>query len=168
MGGRDWHVYWVPGHSPGHMFLVSEDGIMLAGDHILPYISPNISVHPYSRPDALRDYFSSLDLVDSLNLPHALLLPGHGKPLNNVAARTVELRESHKRRSKDVIAALETLQHPAMAIEVTRYVFRHRELRPDDMQLAIGEISAHLVYLIGKGLVAKDSDGPFDLFTLTK
>ena len=48
---------WTPGHSPGHVCFHSvEERLLLSGDHILPRITPNISVHAQQVPNPLGDY----------------------------------------------------------------------------------------------------------------
>src|SRR5207245_11679450 len=43
MGTMPMRVEWTPGHSPGHVCLYAADaGLLLAGDHMLPELSPNI------------------------------------------------------------------------------------------------------------------------------
>src|SRR5437899_12638163 len=45
IGGREWRVLIGEGHAPEHACLYcAEGGILIAGDQILPKISPNISV----------------------------------------------------------------------------------------------------------------------------
>src|SRR5437764_7758211 len=52
MGSRRLRVEWTPGHSPGHICLYDgADGLLFAGHHGLPELSPNIGLHPQSTPD---------------------------------------------------------------------------------------------------------------------
>src|SRR5437868_3722572 len=47
MGRHVLRVEWTPGHSPGHVCLHEPlAGLLFAGDHILPELSPNIGLHP--------------------------------------------------------------------------------------------------------------------------
>ena len=42
-------VIWTPGHSPGHICLYEPvHKILFSGDHVLPVITPNISLTPHS------------------------------------------------------------------------------------------------------------------------
>ena len=51
IGGREWRVLIGEGHAPEHACLFCEEaGVLIAGDQILPKISPNISVQAY-EPD---------------------------------------------------------------------------------------------------------------------
>ncbi len=45
IAGRDVRAIWTPGHTPGHLCLHdAAAGVLLTGDHLLPRITPNISV----------------------------------------------------------------------------------------------------------------------------
>src|SRR5690606_12356817 len=47
VGGRIWRCVVGRGHAPEHIALFcAADDILLSGDHVLPRISPNISVWP--------------------------------------------------------------------------------------------------------------------------
>ena len=62
IGGRDWRVLIGEGHAPEHACLFCEEtGVLIAGDQILPRISPNISVQAYEPDgDPLARYLASL------------------------------------------------------------------------------------------------------------
>ena len=52
--GWDLTTIWTPGHSPGHVCFYSEaQRLLLSGDHVLPRITPNISLHPQQFPNPL-------------------------------------------------------------------------------------------------------------------
>ena len=59
-GGRDWDVRFGGGHAPDHLTLWSrDDGLVIAGDQILPGISPNIGVYPTEpEADPLADWLA--------------------------------------------------------------------------------------------------------------
>src|SRR5919201_364165 len=84
MGRHSLRVEWTPGHSPGHVCLhEAKAGLLFAGDHILPKLSPNNSLNPQSTPDPLHDYLEGLDRMAALE-PN-LVLPAHGRPFADVA-----------------------------------------------------------------------------------
>src|SRR5207302_11040281 len=56
MGSRRLRVEWTPGHSPGHNCLYDgADGLLFAGAHVLPELSPDIGPLPQSTPDAAHE-----------------------------------------------------------------------------------------------------------------
>ena len=48
-----WAVLEFPGHADGHICLL-KDGILIAGDHLLPRITPAVGLYPDSRPGPPR------------------------------------------------------------------------------------------------------------------
>lgn len=63
LAGREWFVTHTPGHTSDHICLHDpESGVLLAGDHVLPTITPHISGISTS-PDPLASFFYSLDRV---------------------------------------------------------------------------------------------------------
>ena len=79
-----WEVIAVPGHADGHIAL-ARDGALVAGDHLLPRISPAVGLYPDSRPDPLADYLDSLRRT--AELAPRVVYPGHGDPIEDAAGR---------------------------------------------------------------------------------
>jgi glyoxylase-like metal-dependent hydrolase (beta-lactamase superfamily II) len=158
LAGRDWRVIWTPGHASGHMCLQSEQ-LLLSGDHILPKISPNVSFYPNERDDPIQDHLDGLAHIGALHLAEPLVLPGHGAPFNQLAQRIEELRAGHLHRSQTVLATLQAMDAPAVAMEVTRALFAGRLKTNVDHRLALGETIAHLEHLRALGKVESFSDG---------
>src|ERR1700689_1043144 len=62
--GWDLQAIWTPGPSPGHLcFWEAGNRLMLSGDHVLPRITPNVSLHPQSGDDPLGQFLDSMDKV---------------------------------------------------------------------------------------------------------
>src|SRR3954447_2651910 len=79
VGARLLDAVATPGHTRGH--LVFHDvaaGLLFAGDHLLPTISPSIGFELGEWDLPLADYLSSLEHI--LGRPDAALLPAHGAP----------------------------------------------------------------------------------------
>lgn len=147
------HTYraiWTPGHSDRHLCLLRDDQLFIAGDHILPGITPNIGLYPNARPDPLRDYFWGLARVH--DLPARLTLPGHRRPFVALAERVDELRTHHEERG-DQIHALLVAAAPAglSALNVAQALFGERLRSNDDLRFALAESLAHLEYLRTEG-----------------
>src|SRR5581483_10198620 len=74
---RTLRVLPTPGHTQGHVVFTDEaSGLLFAGDHVLPHITPSIGFEPVVARQPLRDYLDSLRLVREL--PDLRLLPAHG------------------------------------------------------------------------------------------
>jgi len=66
----------TPGHTPGHLCFVDElSQRLFAGDHILPRITPNISVYALEGARPLADYLESLAKVRDLDVDE--IMPAH-------------------------------------------------------------------------------------------
>ena len=153
LGGWRYRILWTPGHSDYHCCLLREDGLLLAGDHVLPRITPNIGFYPRARPDPLGDYFASLERV--AGLPARLTLPGHRMPFTDLAGRAAELRAHHIERGQLVLAALAEQPRGKSAGEVAGPLFGERLRTADDWRFAVAETLAHLEHLRLRGAVRR-------------
>lgn len=154
LGRHMYRVYWTPGHSDYHMCLLREDGLFVAGDHILPKITPNIGLYPHARPNPLRDYLESIQRVR--DLPARLVLPGHGKPFTGLAERVDELRQHHEERGEAVHAVLREHPDGVHAAAVAANIFGPRLRTGDDRRFALVEMLAHLEYLCERERAVRD------------
>jgi len=144
----------TPGHTRGH--LVYHDaaaGIMFAGDHVLPLITPSIGFEAAGNRMALRDYLSSL--ARTLTLPDARLLPAHGPVTSSTHDRVNELIAHHDTRLAETLDAVQAGH--ATPYEVAKAIKWTRRERPfGDLDLfsqiqAVNETAAHLVVLAVRG-----------------
>ncbi len=104
LGGREMRVRWTPGHTDHHAVLVDEaEGVLFAGDHVLPRITPNVGLYPYSREDPLGDFVGALRAMR--DLPVRRVLPAHGEPFDDLGGRIDELLVHHAARLDATIAA---------------------------------------------------------------
>jgi glyoxylase-like metal-dependent hydrolase (beta-lactamase superfamily II) len=94
-GGRSFEVIFTPGHAAGHVcFFFRDEGVLLAGDHILPYIAPSLSPNIHDEDfQPLGSYLESLDLIEGL--PITTLHPGHGNAFSGIDERIREIRAHH-------------------------------------------------------------------------
>jgi glyoxylase-like metal-dependent hydrolase (beta-lactamase superfamily II) len=153
IGGRDWRVIIGEGHAPEHACLYcAEAGVLIAGDQILPRISPNISVQAHEPAgDPLARYLASLKKLRKALPPDLLVLPSHNLPFRGVHTRIDELAAHHHARCAEVIAAC---QRPHSAAELMPILFKRR-LDRHQTGFALGEALAHVHYLIGQGEIAR-------------
>ncbi len=162
LDGRTLASIPTPGHTRGHVVFVDEAaGLLFAGDHVLPSITPSIGVEPYPERLVLREYLGSLRLVRSL--PDRVLLPAHGAPGGSVHTRIDELLAHHDTRLDDTLAAVTqgcTVHEVASALRWTRRGRTFASLDVFNQVLAVGETSAHLDLLVHTGrLTGRDVDG---------
>jgi glyoxylase-like metal-dependent hydrolase (beta-lactamase superfamily II) len=162
-GARRLDVVGTPGHTQGHVvFHESQEGLLFAGDHVLPTITPSIAVEPVLAENPLADFLASLAKVRQL--PDAVLLPAHGPVAPSVHARVDELTEHHGRRLDETAASVALGAHTAFEVAlVLRWTRRGRRLDELDLfnqMLAITETEAHLVLLAAqRRLTRSEHDG---------
>jgi glyoxylase-like metal-dependent hydrolase (beta-lactamase superfamily II) len=152
-------VIWTPGHSPGHICLYDpEHKILFSGDHVLPSITPNVSLPPNTVGNPLGDYLKSLLSVK--NLAVELVLPGHEDTFRNLSKRVDEIILHHEKRSAEI---LEAMKHQEMtAFQVANMVtwmpeqggVKHDDLAPIAKLAAVGETLAHLKDMSAGNIVA--------------
>jgi glyoxylase-like metal-dependent hydrolase (beta-lactamase superfamily II) len=158
LNGSEWQVIVGRGHAPEMLCLFSpERNVLIAGDQVLPKISPNVSVWP-SEPEAdpLAEFLESL--LSFRELPEdCLVLPSHGLPFRGLQERIDQLIAHHRER---LALALEACVTPVTLTEVMPRLF-DRALDVHQLQFALGESLAHLNYLVGQGQLERglDADG---------
>ena len=154
VGGRQWEVIHTPGHSPSHICLWdSTDRILISGDHLLGAITPHIDFRRGEEEDPLGQFLESLERIE--NLDPALVLPGHGRPFNDGAARARAVLRHHDRRLGSILQVVRN--EPHTADEITDEIFGDA-LLDFQRRLALGEALAHLAYLRKRGEVERFRD----------
>lgn len=156
VGRHDWRLITAAGHSPDHATLYCAAArVLIAGDQILPTITPGVSVWPRD-PDAnpMRDYLGSMQRF--MDLPaDTLVLPAHGLPFRGMHQRLVVLAQHHAQRFDAVMKAC---SRPRNAAQLLDALFRRR-LNVHQLHFAMGEAVAHLNYLHRDGALVR-SLGP--------
>jgi glyoxylase-like metal-dependent hydrolase (beta-lactamase superfamily II) len=151
MGTHTLRVEWTPGHSPGHVCLFdAEHGLLFAGDHILPELSPNIGLHPQSTPNPVADYLAGLERMARLGTH--LVLPAHGRPFQDVAGRAEALIAHHQRRLAQIEELVGGSEKSAWQVALDLWGPRDNLY---EKRLALQEGLAHLQALAVQNRVAK-------------
>ena len=105
VGARTLDAVHTPGHTPGHyVFADQAAGLLFAGDHVLPTITPSIGFTVPPTPQPLGDFMASLTKVRAL--PDLRILPAHGPVAASSHARVDELLVFHENRLERCVAAL--------------------------------------------------------------
>lgn len=161
LGTRTLTAIPTPGHTRGHLvFADPEAGLLFAGDHVLPHITPSIGFEEMPSAQPLRDYLESLNVVR--RLPDMRLLPAHGPVSPSTHSRIDELADHHDSRLNamaEVLTGGELTAHQvALAIPWTS---RHRKLADLDLMnqmLAVCETVYHLDLLVAQSAVLSRAD----------
>ncbi|AEB12367.1 MBL fold metallo-hydrolase [Marinithermus hydrothermalis] len=152
VAGMTLQAFWTPGHADGHaVFLRPADGTLLAGDHILERITPNISLWPHSRPNPLKDYLEALERVRAL-APERALVGHYGPVIPDVPRRIAEIQAHHQARLEHLKTLL--ARGPQTAWDLSLALFPG-ELTLAQRRFAWAETLAHLEYLVAVGLAAR-------------
>jgi glyoxylase-like metal-dependent hydrolase (beta-lactamase superfamily II) len=155
---RTLRVIATPGHTVGDVvFHDPEAGMLFAGDHVLPHITPSIGVEISRPPSPLRNYLDSLRIVRAL--PDARLLPAHGPVTDSTHVRVEELLRHHEDRltaTADAVAAgAHTGFEVAARIGWTRRQRKLAELDMFNQIMAVHETMAHLEVLVERGWLTR-------------
>jgi glyoxylase-like metal-dependent hydrolase (beta-lactamase superfamily II) len=147
----------TPGHSLGHTCLYEpEKKILVAGDHILIDITPNIQCWS-ERQNPLKRYLESLDRVYDLDVE--LTLPGHRRLITDHRSRIAELKEHHSERCNEIVRITRNGNQSAYEI-ASRMTW---DIKCDSWGafplaqkwFATGEAISHLRYLQEKGRIGR-------------
>lgn len=91
-----WEVIETPGHAPSHVALFQrEHGLLLAGDTVCVAFVPTMDYG--CSPDPYAESIAALDRLAALS-PVTLTLPGHGRPIIELATVIAEYREGFAAR----------------------------------------------------------------------
>lgn len=141
LAGRDWFVHHTPGHTEDHICLHDpESRLFLAGDHILPSITPHIS-GVSERSDPLNAFFESLDQCAAIPDVENVF-PAHGHPFTDLAKRAQAIKEHHFERLEK-LKSIGVELGPATVTDYSHKLFRERSWGA----MAESETYAHLEHL---------------------
>ena len=158
---------WTPGHTPGHLCMYEPDRkLMFTGDHVLPHISPNVSLHADQEGSSpLSDFRDSLQKVAAFDT--TLGLRAHEFTMADLRGRCELLLHHHDERLGEVRDAIGS--NGATGRDVSRRV-RWNTGPFDDFNLfmkrsALGETLSHLQLLLDEERVKRQDDGERVIWT---
>jgi len=166
--GWELRAMHTPGHTPGHLCFIDERSRWLfSGDHILPRITPNISVTLADPVSPLDSYLNSLARVRDLDVDE--VMPAHEWRFKGLADRVDSIAAHHERRLAELLEAVR--RHPGrtpweLAGQLTwsrpwdQYSGRMRIF-------AVTETAAHVHELERRGLVT-GTQGTTPAYTATE
>ncbi|MEP1538642.1 MAG: MBL fold metallo-hydrolase [Paracoccaceae bacterium] len=153
MGGRDWDIHMGNGHAPEHAtFWSRDDNLVIAGDQILPSISPNIGVYATEpEADPVADWLEACERLSGLAREDQIVLGGHKLPFTGLPMRMKHLIDNHHGALDRLLAYLES---PLSAAECFTPLFK-RKIGSGEYGLALVEAIAHLSHLHQTGQVTR-------------
>ncbi|MBN9619284.1 MAG: MBL fold metallo-hydrolase [Actinobacteria bacterium] len=153
-GSRTLDVVATPGHTQGHVvFHDMAGGLLFAGDHVLPRITPSVGFEPVLAPNPLGDFLHSLAKVRARD--DATLLPAHGPVVPSAHRRIDELLDHHAARlehlERAALGGADTAYEAAQRLSWTRRATPLLDLDPFNQMLAVCETAVHLDLLVAQG-----------------
>jgi glyoxylase-like metal-dependent hydrolase (beta-lactamase superfamily II) len=108
-----WQVHETPGHAPSHVVLHQpERRLLISGDHLL---GRTVLFFDHGHtPDPVGEFLRGLDEVEPLGVD--LVLPGHGRPFRDPAAKIEEARRQVGELLDKVRESLAEGEKPAFEI----------------------------------------------------
>jgi glyoxylase-like metal-dependent hydrolase (beta-lactamase superfamily II) len=156
IAGKGWRFEAVhtPGHTSNHLcFALADSGILFSGDHVMGW-----STSVISPPDGdMTAYMTSLDKL--LGRSDAVYWPTHGPAITEPHAHVQAFIAHRRERETGILDCLTAGVGHIDAIVERLYV----GLQPGLRRAAGRSVQAHLIDLVGRGIVV--SDGPPSLDT---
>jgi glyoxylase-like metal-dependent hydrolase (beta-lactamase superfamily II) len=158
LGDRVVDAVATPGHTRGHfVFADPAAGLLFAGDHVLPTITPSIGFEPAPADQPLGDFLASLTKVRAM--PDRMLLPAHGPVAPSAHTRIDQLLAHHDERLRLCLATMgrarRTSHEVAGDLPWTRHERRLGDLDVFNAALATLETRAHLELLVARGALER-------------
>ncbi len=166
---RTLEILHRPGHSPSDtVFLDESRSILLSADHLIKNISSNpLLTRPLGgdsgnaeqstfgqRPRALLTYIDSLQKTRAMEL--ALVLPGHGPPIDEHVQLIDGRMRMHDRRARKILQLIEA--EPRTAHEIAHELWG--DVAVTQAFLTLSEVLGHVDLLLAEGSVVEhERDG---------
>jgi glyoxylase-like metal-dependent hydrolase (beta-lactamase superfamily II) len=129
--------------------------VLLTGDHILPTITPNVSIHTQTHGSPLGDYMRSLEKLEDLDVEY--VLPAHEFDTKELKKRIREIEHHHEERLDEMMRCVDSGGSTAWEVagRVQWATGMLKDFEPFMQRAAVGETLAHLEYLFEVGRLAK-------------
>ncbi|MCK0112612.1 MBL fold metallo-hydrolase [Ornithinimicrobium sp. F0845] len=171
VGQRALDAVSTPGHTQGHyVFADQSAGLLFAGDHVLPTITPSIGFEGANPVQPLGDFMASLTKVRGL--PDLRVLPAHGPVGMSSHERVDQLLGHHEHRLEQCLAAFSgdrglTAHDVAKTLPWTRHERAFETLDLFNSALATMETRAHLLLLVARGRLRSTEGDGHDVYRLS-
>lgn len=153
-----WAVVETPGHAQGHISLFHEqEGILVAGDHLIEHISSNAIIEPpglgnFERPKSLLVYRESMRKCLDLSIKQ--VLPGHGKAFENARGLIIGRFQKHEERAEKIRQFI--MDAPLNAFEICQKLFPL--VYKKELGLTMSETIGHLDLLVEQDKVKVEEE----------
>jgi glyoxylase-like metal-dependent hydrolase (beta-lactamase superfamily II) len=154
IGDFEVEVIHTPGHTPGHcvLFLRSQR-LLIAGDHLLPKITPHVGLYTAGLANPLRDFLDSQRKIEPYDVN--MVLPAHGGTFLDHRHRIKQIIQHHEYRLQEMVDVIRP--QARTAYEIASLVFSFDADTALMVQLpATFETLAHLEYLHSLGRIVRE------------
>ncbi|MFD1705960.1 MBL fold metallo-hydrolase [Siminovitchia sediminis] len=147
-------VIHIPGHAPDQIALYDRSQqLLFSGDLLIHHISSNALVEPDQDGKRIRSLSLHLEsLKKCLELPVAILYPGHGPRITNHRELISKRITGKKRKAEDFLSLINAGYSTASGIAKAYYKDRYEK----QFSLVMSEVIGHLDYLEEEGRVKKN------------
>lgn len=151
---------WTPGHTDGHLCVYDMTRrLFFSGDHVLPTITPHVSLSPGEEGDPLARFIEALGYVRNLDVE--TVCPAHEYTFPDLHSRVDEVLSHHSDRFEEIYDQL--AKGPRTPYQISAgikwNVAPWAELHPSTKRMALMETVAHLKYMEGTGQVTRKDSG---------
>ncbi len=147
-------VYHTPGHAPGHVAYKTDRNIIFGGDLLLGHISTNALINfdaeSHERNKSLLQYRKSLQWIRE---QQGMVLPGHGKVIENPKAVADHHLKEHKKRYQKI---KQLLQNESKTLLELSYEIFADAIENGAMFLVLSEVLGYLDWGIEEGTIEVD------------
>jgi glyoxylase-like metal-dependent hydrolase (beta-lactamase superfamily II) len=158
VGGVTIEVIDTPGHSLGSISLyLREEDVLFTGDTVLGL--GTVAIFPPPHGD-MALYMQSLERLQTYDA--ALLCPGHGPPVRDVARKLQELIDHRREREQQILTAVAQGQGRLEIMLADIYPELDKRL----VGMARGQLLAHLHKLESEGRIAPRDEATGTLYVL--
>ncbi|MEL7833636.1 MBL fold metallo-hydrolase [Fodinibius sp. N2] len=147
-------VHHTPGHAPGHVAFKTDQDVIFGGDLLLGHISTNalinFDVETNERNKSLLQYRKSLQWVRE---QHKLVLPGHGKVIENPKVVADHHLSEHQKRYQKIKQILQ--EKPRTLLELSYEMFADA-IKNGAIFLVLSEVLGYLDWGREEGTIEVD------------
>jgi glyoxylase-like metal-dependent hydrolase (beta-lactamase superfamily II) len=137
----------LPGHCPGQVAIRLDDYIF-SGDHVLSGITPHQSPESLIPYLGIGHYSDSLRIIEKWAEGSKLILTGHDLPIEDLPARTKEIRMAIANRLNH---CMEFLSEPHCIRELTTHLYG--DIAGYNALLVLEKTGAYIEYLYQHGML---------------
>lgn len=151
---------WTPGHTPGHLCVHDQRRrLLFSGDHVLPAITPNVSLFPGDPGNPLERFLESQRGLKTLDVQ--TVHPAHQHSFSHLGQRVDVIIDHHRKRMNEMLAQVKDAPKTSwqIASSITWHTAPWEQLDPRTRQTALWETMAHLKYLVSEGELMRQESG---------